>query len=184
VPFTVLKPDTVDQHSPEGNINVFLAGTIDNGKASLWAHDVAQALKDIENVTIFNPRREEWFPDLEARMRNPIFNHQVNWELDSLDPLGKCNIPFFYFEGGSISPITLQELGFVIGSIRGLLSDRDPEILPPVVCCPDDFWRKGNVEIMCSRHDIPIYDDLQSAIRALRRQINLFSSMRKTNNGD
>lgn len=41
----------------------------------------------------------------------------------------------------------------------------------PIVVCPDDFWRKGNVEIMCERHEVAVYPDLESGIHALQETI-------------
>jgi hypothetical protein len=163
--FSIIKPDTEDQSFPEDNITVFLGGSIDNGKATLWSHEVQQGLKHFEDVTILNPRREVWLPEIEQRARNDVFRYQVNWELDHID---NADIVFFYFEAGSVSPITLQELGYVVGKGQ-----------EPVVCCPDRFWRKGNVEIMCSRNAIPLYSEINEAIIALTERIAVVREDRK-----
>lgn len=183
--FQVIKPDSPDQTICRNNTTVFLAGSIDNGKAGMWAKTVEGALADFSDVTLFNPRREEWLPDLLARASEPVFKAQVDWELDRIDmtDLGAsnpgCDIPFFYFEAGSVSPITLQELGFVIGTRRGLLIPKnEPFTHAPVVVCPDGFWRKGNVEIMCARSNITVYDDIESGIEALKIAVELDRSWR------
>jgi hypothetical protein len=73
---------------------------------------------------------------------NPQFNKQVNWELDNLS---RSDIAFFYFDPKTKSPITLMELGFMLGqSMQGGWYEI-------IVVCPDGFWRQGNVEIMCAR---------------------------------
>ena len=53
------------------------------------------------------------------------------------------------------SPISLLELG--LHAAGGKM----------IVVCPEGFWRKGNVEIVCSRHNIPMYEDIESGIGAL-----------------
>jgi nucleoside 2-deoxyribosyltransferase len=153
--FKIIKPDSPDQDATN-LVRVFLAGSIDNGKASPWADQVAEKLSDLR-VAAYNPRRDNWLPDLEPRMHEPVFAQQVNWELNSID---EADIIFFYFERDSVSPITLQELGYSIG--------RDEHV---VVCCPDGFWRKGNVEVMCSRNGIHVYNTLDAALLDLRTRV-------------
>jgi hypothetical protein len=34
--------------------------------------------------------------------------------------------------------------------------------------CPDGFYRKGNVEVFCSYHGIPLYEDLEKAIKDIQ----------------
>ncbi len=161
-----IRPDSPDHLRQYDRVEIFLAGSIDNGSASLWAARVESMLQasedrgEIPPVLLFNPRREKWNSELEQTPDNPEFLAQVHWELDNLTD---CEIPFFYFEPGSVSPITLQELGYCIGM--------QATPFPPVVCCPDGFWRKGNVQIMCELHGIPVYDDLTSAIDALEMHI-------------
>jgi len=50
---------------------------------------------------------------------------------------------FMYFVPGTKSPITLLELGLLHDAIS------------LVVCCPNGFWRKGNVDIVCRKFAIP-----------------------------
>jgi hypothetical protein len=59
----------------------------------------------------------------------------------------------------SKSPITLLELGLHANSSRLM------------VCCPDGFYRKGNVEVVCHRHNIPLFNDFETAVAALRSRI-------------
>jgi hypothetical protein len=40
-----------------------------------------------------------------------------------------------------------------------------------IVCCPESFWRRGNVEILCQRKGIPLFDNLEDAIISLKRRI-------------
>jgi hypothetical protein len=39
-----------------------------------------------------------------------------------------------------------------------------------VVCCPDGFWRKGNVDVVCKRYGVETVGDLE-ALAARARQL-------------
>jgi hypothetical protein len=64
-----------------------------------------------------------------------------------------------YFSPETKSPISLLELG-AYGEKGNM-----------IVCCPDGFWRKGNVDIFCTRHDIPMFNTMEEAVGALRTKI-------------
>lgn len=120
---------------------VFLAGSIEMGKAKPWQKQVARVLlaKD-PSLVVANPRRTNWDPDWEQSIDNPHFKEQVNWELDHLQ---RADLVLFYFQPGTQSPITLLELG------RHL--SRPDAQNSTIVCCPPGFWRRGNVEIVMDR---------------------------------
>ena len=173
MPCKVIKPEDSDQTVDAESVTVFLAGSIDNGAATLWAKEVEASCHDLD-ITFFNPRRENWNSALVQRASEPMFKQQVTWELDRIairTPSGGCDIPFFYFEAGSISPITLQELGFVFGS-RSAFNAYGARTVMPIVVCPIKYWRRGNVEIMCARHGVPVYSELSPGIEALRFAIS------------
>lgn len=138
---------------------MFLAGSIEQGAASPWQESAASALADVD-VLVFNPRRSTWDPTIEQTIDNPQFAEQVNWELDHLEQVEHA---FFYFEPGTKSPITLMELGYLLG--RGAR---------PIVVCPSGFWRHGNVEIMCARANPPVVllDNLADGLAALRQRVD------------
>lgn len=120
---------------------VFLAGSIEMGRAEPWQDEVANALlaKD-SSVVVANPRRTNWDPAWEQSIDNPHFKEQVNWELDHLQ---RADLVLFYFQPGTQSPITLLELG------RHLC--REDARRSTIVCCPPGFWRRGNVEVVMDR---------------------------------
>jgi hypothetical protein len=118
--------------------SIFLAGSINQNKATDWQKKVVKALGKYK-VTLFNPRRDNWDGDLEQVITNPVFKGQVVWELDGQDD---CDLIIMYFDKEGESPITLLELGLYASS--GKL----------VVCCEEGFWRKGNVDIVCERFKI------------------------------
>jgi len=150
----VIKP-TSSKQSQDKFPGIFLAGSIDMGSSVDWQTEVQNKLDDCE-VAFFNPRREEWDSSWEQRATNPEFNAQVNWEMDKLE---EVDIIFMNILPESKSPITLLELG---------LHASDGNL---IVCCPDGFYRKGNFEIVCHRYGIPLFNEFESALTALRAWI-------------
>jgi hypothetical protein len=157
--YKVIKPDSIDQFPSSGkNAKVFLAGSIEMGVAEDWQIKIQQELEELP-VTIYNPRRESWDSSWIQRESNDQFRKQVNWEMDKLEA---ADIIFFNFVGDTKSPISLLELGM----------HADDNI---IVCCPDEFWRKGNVEIVCSRFGIPLFENIDQAIASLKSKIHKFT---------
>jgi hypothetical protein len=134
--------------------SVFLAGSIEMGKAIDWQSEIAEKLKDFD-VTLFNPRRDDWDSSWEQTIDNADFNEQVTWELDSLDASDKI---VFYFDKDTQSPITLRELGLYASSGKCC------------VYCPDGFWRKGNVDIVCERFKIPMVDNIEGLVKYIKNE--------------
>lgn len=130
---------------------VFLAGSIEMGAAEDW-QSVAAEILDEWNWVVFNPRRKDWDSSIEQKFTNPKFSQQVNWELDALD-IADCIL--FYLSPGTISPITLLELGGYAATGKCY------------VCCPDGFHRKGNVDIYCARHNVPMFYNVNDALNYL-----------------
>lgn len=124
-----------------GKPGVFLAGSIDQGEAEDWQHDILMCAAPMTTMDIvfLNPRRDDWDATWDQDDSHPEFVRQVNWELNAMD---KAEMVVMYFAPGTKSPITLLELGLYATS--GKL----------IVCCPNGFWRKGNVDIVCKRNKI------------------------------
>lgn len=141
---------------------IFLAGSIEMGNAELWQDKVSSALSEYE-CTILNPRRDDWDSSWEQTIKNDNFREQVEWELSSLD---MSDIIFFYFDPNTKSPISLMELGKYIDEGKKLF-----------VVCPDGFWRKGNVEIICNKYNQELYNDLDVALDAM---INYIANKEKS----
>jgi len=134
---------------------VFLAGSIEMGVAEDWQAKVARSF-DNHQVTFFNPRRDEWDSSWRQIQSESKFNEQVNWEMNYLED---SDIIFMYLDPETKSPISLLELGLHAASGK------------MIVVCPDGFWRKGNVEIVCTRHNIPMFNSLEDGIGALESKI-------------
>lgn len=149
-------------HTIPRGVHVFLAGSIEMGKAIDWQADLISELSLNEHVgVIFNPRRPDWNPDWKQEMSNEPFRHQVEWELDNLD---QANVVYFYFDKNTLSPVTLAELGYILGINE--YSDRRV-----VVCCPDGYWRQGNVEIMCHRAGVKMHRSYEESVKDLEDQV-------------
>jgi len=124
--------------------SVFLAGSIEMGKAEDWQKRLGDWFIS-KNYNAFNPRRKDWDSSWIQTHKNPHFAQQVRWELNSLS---KADYIILYLDPNTISPISLLELG--LHAHTGKLS----------VICPDGYFRKGNVEVVCELYDIPLYNTL------------------------
>lgn len=132
---------------------IFLAGSIEMGTAENWQDKVIMALSDL-NIEILNPRRTDWDASWEQSIDNPKFKEQVDWELDNIT---NADFVLMYFDPKTKSPISLLELG--------ILTINHPVV---IVCCPQGFWRKGNVDIVCDRYEIPVFENLDDAIHSVK----------------
>lgn len=126
--------------------SIFLGGTIDNGNSWDFQQYIIEKFKDVD-IKLYNPRRLDWDSSWKQNIENKPFNEQVSWELTCLE---KADIIIMYFAPNSVSPISLLELG--------LFKDKC------IVCCPEGYWRKGNIDIVCDRYNIPNFDNLDSMI--------------------
>jgi hypothetical protein len=120
----------------------FLGGSIEMGSAIDWQKQlVTSNFFQVYPGYILNPRRNNWDSSWKQSIDNPMFVEQVEWELNALDA---CETIIMYFAPNTKSPISLLELGLY--AITGKLK----------VCCPEGFWRKGNVDIVCKRYNIEL----------------------------
>ena len=153
-------------------VNIFTAGSIEMGKAVDWQTQLVNELANNLDgntfnptsrddgppitVNVFNPRRDNWDSSWKQEFNNSQFNEQVTWELDMLD---RADIIPLYFAKDTQSPISLLELGLHAQS--GKL----------IVYCDDTFWRKGNIEIVCSRYGIPLFNNYEAWVTRIRNKI-------------
>lgn len=129
-----------NERPSDGRVKVFLAGSIEMGKAEDWQSRIVKDLADYP-IQFLNPRRDDWDSSWEQKKENKQFNEQVTWELDSLED---SQFIIMYFDPETKSPISLLELG--------IHACCNPEKL--IVLCPEGFWRKGNVDIVCDRYGV------------------------------
>lgn len=131
---------------------IFLAGSIEMGRAEDWQSRIIEAVKDTKRI-IFNPRREQWDPTWEQSIDNQKFKEQVEWELDALE---NSDMIIMNLVPDTMSPISLLEFGLFARS--GKL----------VVYCPDGFWRKGNVDIVCHKYNVPQVEKFEELITLIK----------------
>jgi hypothetical protein len=138
------KPPANTATRNRNNNSVFLAGSIEMGAAENW-QDIVGEFFHQKNWNVLNPRRDDWDSSWKQTFEDAQFYQQVNWELNALE---QADLIIMYFDPNTKSPISLLELG---------LFARSNKIK---VVCPDGFWRKGNVEVVCDYYNIPFYNKL------------------------
>jgi len=144
----IYPPNPIPKHTKA----IFLAGSIEMGKASNWQDYLIKNI-DHSNLLIFNPRRKDWDNSWKEEIENPQFNEQVNWELSALE---RADLIVMYFDSNTKSPISLLEFGLFAKSKK------------MVVCCPKGFWKKGNIDVVCKRYGIKQFFDLDEVINEIK----------------
>ncbi len=129
------------------HLSVFLAGSIEMGAAVDWQSSLIVALSDLDCL-VLNPRRPDWDSSWTQSKEHAEFRGQVEWELDGLD---RVDVIALYFDPATKSPISLLELGMHL--------DGSAEL---IVYCPPGFWRKGNVDIVCERYGVHVWEDAEA----------------------
>ena len=87
--------------------SVFSAGSIEMGKAVKWQKQIAVELSRLP-ITVNNPRRGHWNPNVTQEAKNEEFRHQVEWEPGALE---QADVICFFFDVNTMSPVTMLELG-------------------------------------------------------------------------
>lgn len=131
--------------------SVFLAGSIDCGKADNWQERFLSAFER-EDVVLLNPRRTTWPSEADDG-----FDLQVNWELEALE---RCDMIAMYLTAESKAPVSLMEFGLWARS--GKLK----------IACEKGFWRRRNLEITCERYGIPLHKNMDQLVRSVRGHLN------------
>ena len=117
-----------------------------------WQTSLATSLSDLP-IDILDPRRDDWDSSWVEDISFPKFKEQVKWEMDYAKV---ADVIVFYFAPGALTPVTLLELGMYAGTGKA------------IVCCPQGFYKRGNVQIVCLRYDIELLetlDDLNKRVR-------------------
>ncbi len=130
---------------------IFLAGSIEGNDAQLWQERIIKSVPS-KPLIFFNPRRDDYDTSLTQDISNSQFKEQVTWELEALEA---SDYIIMYFDPKTKSPISLLELGLHANSKK------------MIVCCPDGFWRKGNVDIVCEVYKIKQVSSLDDLIDML-----------------
>jgi hypothetical protein len=149
-------------YDTQGKFSVFLAGTIDMGRGENWQQRVGEFLSSFPDwLLILDPRRDDWDDSWEQDKDNPEFAQQVKWELKSQEVADLIVFVFATDEKNAEkakAPITLMELG--------LFKSKEC-----VVCCPQGYEKKGNVDIVCERYGVPLYEDFDAMLEDVAQTI-------------
>ena len=100
-----------------------------------WQHTFIQKLSGLD-VDVFNPR---------TNLTDGLFG----WEIDHLNV---ATVIALYFDPKDPSPSGLLTLGMFAKTDR------------LIVCCPNTFHKKGDVDIICEREDIHTVETLDLLI--------------------
>lgn len=149
-----------------GKYTIFLGGSIEMNRAERWQDRVVKEFKKkkkYHKLVLLNPRRDDWDS---SWSQDPTpgtpFNEQVIWEMDAQD---NSDLIVYYFDPDTIAPITLLELG----AYGGRTDFFAPRV---VVCCPDGYFRKGNVVLFCQKFNIRLTESVEDLISAIEDYIS------------
>ena len=161
----IIYPTNTIPTNEDQSTKLFLAGSIEQGKAEQWQSRIIEDLKSFttdvnieskntikKRLAIFNPRRPDWNPNLPQEALNEVLRSQITWELDHLE---MSDVICLYLDPKTTSPISLLELGLHMRS-RKLL-----------VCCPPGFYRKANIDITCQKYGVDVLNDYSILFRTL-----------------
>jgi hypothetical protein len=146
---------------------VFTAGSIEMGKAVQWQKQMATLLSRLP-ITVCNPRRGHWDPNITPEAKDANFKAQVDWELGALE---QADVICFFFDHTTKSPVTMLELGLWAASAK------------VVVCCDKRFWKHGNVDIVCQRYGIPFVKKFAQLVPKIEKMLEE-KGMELDGNGD
>jgi hypothetical protein len=134
--------------------SVFLAGTIDQGPAT-WQEDVMKSLSHLP-IAILNPHRRDWDSSWAQDISCQPLREQISWELDMLEG---ADVIALYCAPEKPAPISLLELGLFARSGK------------MIVACPDGFYRKGNVQVVCQRFGVELVSGLEELIEGIEARL-------------
>jgi len=156
-------PEEIYSRKNNDNLKLFLAGGITN--VPDWQSKVIERLNDIENLTIYNPRRKAF--DVEDKN---IMEQQIVWEYNHLRD---ADIISFWFAKETLNPITLYELGkWANATNKQIVIGIEPE-----------YARKDDVIIQTNlaRPEIKYF---HSSVNSLSEELRKIISIGNSHNGD
>ncbi|KAH6950394.1 hypothetical protein BKA56DRAFT_535119, partial [Ilyonectria sp. MPI-CAGE-AT-0026] len=118
-------------------LSIFLAGNTSATAEPSWRQTLIDGLSS-HAVTIFDPTRDDWDSTWKEDASDTRWAEQIRWELDMQDT---ADIIVILFNGVTLAPISLAELGMSIKSGR------------TIVCALDGYAKKGYVEEVCRKYD-------------------------------
>lgn len=124
----------------------FLAGSINYHLSGNWRGKVTNEMEHL--VHFFDPTRIEHNEFSDFQMKE-----HIEWELNALNLSDKIILNFL---PDAKSPISLVELGLYMKSSK------------LVVVCPDQFYQKRYVKVICEKYNTPFFNTIDKAIQYLK----------------
>ena len=134
---------------------VFLSGSIEMHTETDWQTRLAMNFEGQE-FTFLHPRRNDWGKAWTSSIGQPEFVEQVEWEMKGME---QAVLIVQYFNPKSQSPISLLELGLFAKSGK------------MIVCCPEGFWKKGYVDMVCRRYGVSQALDFDDLVKKTRQSL-------------
>ncbi|CAE7025486.1 hypothetical protein P3342_005599 [Pyrenophora teres f. teres] len=136
-------------------VSVILYGGMSTDTKKNWRADLSASLSDLP-IAILDPTCDAWDSTWIEDISFQPFKDQAKWEMDHA---GVADVIVFHFGGKSDQPITLLELGLYAHTGKA------------VVCCQEDFSKKGNVQIVCERYGIAMCDTVEELRKKVRERL-------------
>ncbi|KAF2096151.1 hypothetical protein NA57DRAFT_59209 [Rhizodiscina lignyota] len=156
---TIFAPNLVPDEAGAlrgGRPLIFLSGTIERGHTD-WRQYLTRGVAH-QPVTFLNPHRDDWDSSWTEDISFEPFREQVEWEMSMMD---RADIVAVYFARTTEAPITLLELGLNARNAQNKV----------IVCCPDGYKKKGNVQIVCARFGIEFTESIQKLLGAVSNRV-------------
>jgi hypothetical protein len=134
--------------------SIILYGAIQPHTPS-WQTTLSNSLSDLP-IAILNPVRSDWDSSWIESITFAPFAEQVAWEMDYAQV---ADVIVFYFAPEALTPVTLLELGLYAGTGKA------------VVCCPEGFYKRGNVQVICGRYGIEMVGGLGELGEVVRKRL-------------
>lgn len=141
-------------YESQGEKAVFLSGSIDKGPIT-WQAKLSDALSSLP-ITILNPHRSDWDSTWVEDISDSRFYEQVMWEQNMMEA---AEVIAMYFSPDSQAPITLLEFGLFARSGK------------VVVACPEGYWKRGNLQVVCRRLGIELLGSLEELHKAIEKKL-------------
>lgn len=144
------------EEAPRGVLSVFLAGTTSRVDTIDWRETLSSLLSET-SITIYNPYRADWDSTWREDINFAPYRQQVEWELDKQE---NADIVVVYFHPATQAPISLLEFG---------LCARAPG--KAIVYCPEGYWKRGNVQIVCQKFGIEMVESIEGLRDAILKRM-------------
>ena len=106
---------------------------------------------------MYNPYRADWDSSWLEDFNFAPYREQVEWDFDKQD---KADIVVVYFHPATQAPVSLLEFG-ICARVPG----------KAIVICPDRYWKRGNVQIVCKKFGVEMVDSVDGLREAIVKRL-------------